>query len=352
MLEWNGTRKWMRILVIVVFCQILGICISLSGVFSQLLVVKHDVSVPFFQSSLNYLFLALIFTPVLVLKKRGDMSALKDVYVRKTIMYAGFALVDVMANYLVVVAYYYTSLTSVQLLDCFTIPSVILLSYIVLHHRYKPMHYVGVIASLLGAVLLIISDFNAAESKVRGQNPALGDMLVLAGAFLYAVSNIAQESTVKNVSATEYLAMVGLYGFIVSLILSLIFENKTISAIGDWDNECLMLILAFNICLLFVYMLVPIFLKLSSAAVLNIGLLSADVYSLIFGVYWFHYAFSYVYILSITGICLGVIIFNVPDMELVDGDGRNKAYSVLQDHEVVSDEEVEECVTVPMDVVV
>ena len=49
-------------------------------------------------------------------------------------------------------------------------------------------------------------------------NILLGDGLVLISATLYAVSNVCQEYTVKNLSRVEFLGMVGLFGTIISTI--------------------------------------------------------------------------------------------------------------------------------------
>lgn len=44
----------------------------------------------------------------------------------------------------------------------------------------------------------------------------LGDGLVLLSAVLYAVSNVGQEYTVKNLSRVEFLGMMGLFGTLIS----------------------------------------------------------------------------------------------------------------------------------------
>lgn len=49
-------------------------------------------------------------------------------------------------------------------------------------------------------------------------NILLGDCLVLISATLYAVSNVCQEYTVKNLSRVEFLGMIGLFGTIISTI--------------------------------------------------------------------------------------------------------------------------------------
>lgn len=49
-----------------------------------------------------------------------------------------------------------------------------------------------------------------------GSNVVIGDVLVLLGASLYAISNVSEEYIVKNLSRVEFLGMVGLFGTIIS----------------------------------------------------------------------------------------------------------------------------------------
>uniref|UniRef100_A0AAZ3SE09 Solute carrier family 35 member F1 n=1 Tax=Oncorhynchus tshawytscha TaxID=74940 RepID=A0AAZ3SE09_ONCTS len=80
-------------------------------------------------------------------------------------------LIDIEANYLVIKAYQYTTLTSVQLLDCFTIPVVLLLSWFFLLVRYKAVHFVGVGVCLLGIGLMVGTDV------LVGRQQGLGEQL-------------------------------------------------------------------------------------------------------------------------------------------------------------------------------
>lgn len=86
-------------------------------------------------------------------------------------------------------AYQYTSLTSVTLLDCFTIPAVIALSFFILGSRYRPRHYAAAALCVAGLALLVASE---GRSSTAGQAPLLGDALVVAGALLYSISNVTQ----------------------------------------------------------------------------------------------------------------------------------------------------------------
>lgn len=67
----------------------------------------------------------------------------------------------------VVKAYQYTSLTSVMLLDCWTIPSVIFLTWMFLKTRYRFRKFAGVGICVAGLVMVVFSDVH---SKDRAGN--------------------------------------------------------------------------------------------------------------------------------------------------------------------------------------
>ena len=115
-------------------------------------------------------------------------------------VYLASAVIDVEANFAVVLAYQYTSVTSVMLLDCFTIPSAMALSYAFLAAAYSRWHVGGVVLCLGGLGLLVYSDLVTSDGGAGegGSNRALGDALTLVAAFLYACSNVLQEALVKR----------------------------------------------------------------------------------------------------------------------------------------------------------
>lgn len=123
------------------------------------------------QSFLNYVLLCLVFTTTLACRpgEGGLLSVLK----KRGWKYFFIAVADVEANYLVVQAYQYTTLTSVQLLDCFTIPVVLLLSWAVLKVRYQIIHIVGVSVCLMGIGCLVWAD--ADENNEPAKNRLLGN---------------------------------------------------------------------------------------------------------------------------------------------------------------------------------
>ncbi|XP_057551768.1 solute carrier family 35 member F2 isoform X3 [Hippopotamus amphibius kiboko] len=202
--------------------------------------------------------------------------------------YILLGLADVEANYLIVRAYQYTTLTSVQLLDCFGIPVLMALSWFILYARYRVVHFIAVAVCLLGVGTMVGADILAGREDNSGSNVLIGDILVLLGASLYAVSNVCEEYIVKKLSRQEFLGMVGLFGTIISGIQLLIVEYKDIASI-QWDWKVALLFVAFALCMFCLYSFMPLVIKVTSATSVNLGILTADLYSLFFGLFLFGY---------------------------------------------------------------
>lgn len=176
--------------------------------------LAKDVETPMLQSFLNYSLLLLTYTFVLALR-RGENNIVQ-ILKTKWWKYFLMALTDVEANYTVVKAYQFTTLTSIQLLDCFVIPVLMVLSWIFLKTRYRPWHFVSVAVCLFGVGAMVGADLLAGRDQGSSSHVLLGDGLVLVSAALYAVSNVCQEYTVKNLSRVEYIGMIGLFGTLIS----------------------------------------------------------------------------------------------------------------------------------------
>ncbi|KTF83459.1 hypothetical protein cypCar_00038494, partial [Cyprinus carpio] len=230
--------------------------------------------------------------------------------------YMILGLIDIEANYLVIKAYQYTTLTSVQghygtqgtsevqvgpgrsLLDCFVIPVVLLLSWFFLLVRYKVLHFVGVGVCLLGMGCMVGADVMVGRQQGLGDHKLLGDLLVLAGATLYGISNVCEEFIVKNLSRVEFLGMMGLFGsFSVvsnSDHLHMVFtemaimEHKELLKV-QWDWQIGLLYIGFSACMFGLYSFMPVVIKRTSATAVNLSLLTADLYSLFCGLFLFQY---------------------------------------------------------------
>ncbi|XP_042450763.1 solute carrier family 35 member F1-like [Zingiber officinale] len=188
--------------------------------------------------------------------------------------YLALAIVDVEGNYLIVKAYQYSSITSVTLLDCWTIPWVIILTWFVLGTRYSPCQFVGVAVCVLGLGLVLLSDAHISGGRY-GSKPIIGDALVIAGTFCYAFSNVGEEFCVKRKDQVEVLAMLGILGVLVSTCEISIFERKGLESV-KWSATMICLFGGFAAATFLFYTVVPFVLQMSGATLFNLSLLTSD----------------------------------------------------------------------------
>ncbi|XP_036393493.1 solute carrier family 35 member F2-like [Megalops cyprinoides] len=291
-----------------------------TAITSQYLAEDFHVNTPMLQSFMNYALLCFTYTTMLALRK-GDGNILQ-ILKTKWWKYLLLGLIDVEANYTVVKAYQFTTLTSIQLLDCFVIPVLMVLSWFFLKTRYHAVHYVAVCICLLGVGAMVGADLIAGRDQGSTSNILLGDGLVLVSAALYAMSNVCQEHTVKNRSRMEFLGMVGLFGTLISSIQLAILEHKDVTKI-EWNWKIGLLFAAYALCMFTLYSFMPVVIKMSSATAVNLSLLTADLFSLFCGLFLFHYAFSGMYIVSFVVITVGFVMFNaVPTITLAPASSQ------------------------------
>ncbi|KAL8191043.1 UNVERIFIED_CONTAM: hypothetical protein K2H54_066935 [Gekko kuhli] len=87
-----------------------------------------------------------------------------------------------------------------------------------------------------------------------------------------------------------------------------IVEHKDIANI-QWNWKIVLLFLAFALCMFGLYSFMPVVIRVTSATSVNLGILTADLYSLFFGLFLFGYKFSLLYLLSFVVIMVGFILY-------------------------------------------
>ncbi|XP_064269077.1 solute carrier family 35 member F1 isoform X2 [Passer domesticus] len=274
------------LLLSVALGQVLSLLICGIGLTSKYLSEDFHANTPVFQSFLNYILLFLVYTTTLAVRQ-GEENLLA-ILKRRWWKYMILGIIDIEANYLVVKAYQYTTLTSVQLLDCFVIPVVILLSWFFLLVRYKAVHFIGIVVCILGMGCMAGADVLVGRQQGAGENKLIGDLLVLGGATLYGISNVCEEYIVRNLSRVEFLGMIGLFGSFFSGIQLAIMEHKELLKV-PWDWQIGLLYVGFSACMFGLYSFMPVVIKKTSATAVNLSLLTADLYSLFCGLFLFHY---------------------------------------------------------------
>lgn len=284
--------------------QFLSLLITSTG-FSSSELAKKGINAPTSQSFLNYVLLAIVYGAIM-LYRRKPLKA-------KWYYYVLLGMVDVEANFLVVKAYQYTSITSVMLLDCWSIPSVMLLTWVFLKTKYRFRKITGVVVCVAGLVMVVFSDVHAGD-RAGGSNPRLGDVLVIAGSMLYAVSNVSEEFLVKNADRVELMAMLGFFGAIVSAIQISILERNELKSI-HWSAGAALPFVGFSVAMFLFYSFVPVLLKTNGSTMLNLSLLTSDMWAVLIRIFAYHEKVDWMYFVAFAGVCVGLVIYSGGDKE-------------------------------------
>lgn len=239
-----------------------------------------------------------------------------------------------------------------------------LLSWLVLHSRYKPGHFVGAALCVSGLAVLVLGDAqstpNAApdaagnallgllpsslfhahheagsEPSLRqlrnagrhsspdsssgngsstGSTPLLGDGLVLLGAVLYSVCNVTQELLLGDVPPSELLAGLGVFAALLSGVqAALLGEWQQLLTVSAFSRLSVVgPMLGFACAMLCFYSLVPSVLVMGGATVLNISLLSSDAWAALARFVWFD-GFqgwsAYFFLGSLCMVAAGIVVY-------------------------------------------
>ncbi|KAG5178733.1 hypothetical protein JKP88DRAFT_281000 [Tribonema minus] len=216
--------------------------------------------------------------------------------------YAVYALMDVEANFLVVL-----SITSVMLLDCFSIPVAMLMSRLFLDARYTSKHLLGVLLCLVGLALTVINDLED-KTAMKGHS-FKGDLLCLGGAFLYGCLNVMQESIVKKHDRSELLGMTGAFGVLFAGVQFLILERGPMQDM-HYSHAGAAFVLLYVGSIFCMYTWTSIFLQAGDAALFNLGLLTSDLYGMVFAYFVEKQSFDLLYIVAFFIIISGLFVYH------------------------------------------
>lgn len=222
------------------------------------------------------------------------------------------AILDVEANYLVILAYNYTTITSVMLLDCFTIPCAMVLSYLFLGCRYNYKHILGTAICLLGLACIVINDSAMAaadDDGAAGSNPVLGDVLCLCGAVLYASSNVLQEHLVKFHNREEFLGHLGCFGFAIAAVQCAVVDLPRMRR-AHFTGKVVGATAGFVVCLFLMYTNTTAFLQQGDAVLFNLGLLTSDVYAVVFSYFFSGYLVGWLYFVAFALVIVGLVLYH------------------------------------------
>ncbi|GMH30149.1 hypothetical protein Nepgr_031992 [Nepenthes gracilis] len=295
---WRKHEPLLRMLFVLFLGQVVSFLMAIIS-FSSSFLADLGVDAPLTQSFFTYLSLALVYGSIMLYRRK---KLLVPWY-----YYVGLGFVDVQGNYLVNKAYQYSSITSVTLLDCWTIPWVIILTCIFLGTRYSLWQYFGAAICILGLGLVFLSD--AGVGGGDGSRPILGDVLVVAGTLFYAVSNVGEEFCVKRKDLVEVISMLGVFGLLVSICEIAVLERKNLESI-EWSTDIILGFAGYALSSFLFYAVVPFVLKMSGATLFNLSILTSDMWAVAVRIFFYHQQVDWLYYLSFAIVVAGLILYS------------------------------------------
>ncbi|KAF6774847.1 hypothetical protein AHF37_06205 [Paragonimus kellicotti] len=320
-------------LIPILLGQVLAGLIAVTAICSTFL-ANSGISLPLTQNLLHYVFLSFCYICVRLVRRKCyatqthsavQTSVCTRSRVFRIFLYVLAGLIDAHANWSIVAAYRFTTVTSIQLLDCLAIPAAMLFSFLFLRHRFLWTHYFATVVCLTGAGGMVAADVLANPSSTpvfpnaslanstspQVPNVILGDVLVILGSIAYAASNVLQQYLVVCFGILDFLIYAGISAVVPTAIYSVIFERDEVSHLFSSSSELNYLLIVgclvgYVVAMFLLYSLMPYVLAKTSAVLVNLSLLTADVYALLLGIYLFHYKFHILYVM-----CFVVILFGV-----------------------------------------
>lgn len=316
------------------YAQVVSLLVCCTGIINSELDGTYDINIPTAQSVFNYILLACTFTPIWFYKNKTEFKSIIKAHWWKYLL---LALADVEANYLIIKAYSLTIVTTIQVIDAFVLPITLLLSYIFLKLRYKSNNILGVICCLAGCSLIVTADYlvHINDPDSNAKHRVSGDLLCFMASILYAVSNVGSEMFVKDNSKLEYLSMIGVFGTLISLVQMFIAERSEISQLLGSDNISIWaLFLLESLVMFLIYSIIPCILQISSAAFLNVNLLTSDFYSVLVGIFFRKYELHFLYFVGLGCIFFGTILYSIskPRHSQDDATVSNEEESKVEMH--------------------
>ncbi|KAI4356409.1 hypothetical protein L6164_000434 [Bauhinia variegata] len=304
--EWVRSHATLRVLGLLLLGQVVSLTMAIESLTSSL-VSDLGVYAPLSLSLFTYASLALVYGSILLYRRQ---KLLVPWY-----WYLPLGFVDVQGNYLVNKAFQYSSITSVTLLDCWTIPWVIILTWIFIGTRYSLWQLAGAALCILGLGLVFLSDAGV-DGGDNGSRPLLGDVLVVAGTLFYAMSNVSEEFCVKKKDRVEVVCMIGVFGLLVSIFEVSVLELKTLESV-KWTAEIVLAFVGYGLASFAFYTVAPFVLKFSGSTLFNLSLLTSDMWAVVFRIFFYRQEVDWLYFLSFAIVVIGLIIYSTTEKDSV-----------------------------------
>lgn len=304
-MHWYSYLLTVDFWAIIAIGQVLSLCITATNTFSTFL-AQAGTSIPAFQTIFNYVLLTLVWLPI-ALYHLGPRQWF-HIVLRDGWKYFILSFLDVEGNYFTVLAYRYTNILSAQLLNFWSIVCVVIISFALLRVRYKPFQIAGIFLCCGGMGILLASDHLTGVNGGPGVDMLKGDLFGLLGATFYGISNVFEEWFVSKRPVYEVLSFLGVFGVCINGVQAAIFDRDSFRE-ASWTGPVGGYLVGYTLALSIFYSLVPLMLRMGSAAVFDISLLTANFWGVIIGIRVFGYIIHFLYPVAFVLIILGLVVY-------------------------------------------
>ena len=310
--EWMHMPRWQ----IVVFGQVLSVLLGVMWASQATLYLKCKWNAPAFSCFWAYFLLSLHSIPLMCkgrsIRKGRETAKSGTTWFLGTMpveaspwVYFGMALLSFYGNYCYLLSVSLTTVTSISLVDAISVPTAMILSHCFLRRRYRKLHFLGAALCLAGVAIGVVVDFAAnrihqddsvsdsyqdSDGSEEFPNKVMGDLLSCVGAVLFGINDVLAEYSVHRFGGTtEYLGMIGFFGIFFSAFQMVISERQIISdmlngMVGCGGNILSGLLVAYVVGQFSRQTGLASFLTMSDAALLQLSLLTCDLYTALFSI--------------------------------------------------------------------
>ncbi|CAI9776389.1 unnamed protein product [Fraxinus pennsylvanica] len=121
-----------------------------------------------------------------------------------------------------------------------------------------------------------------------------------------------QEFFVKSADRVELMSFLGIFGAIVSAIQISILERDELKSI-HWSAGAALPFVGFSVAMFLFYSGVPILLKISGSTMLNLSLLTSDMWAVLIRIFAYHEKVDWMYFVAFAIVTAGLIVYSVGD---------------------------------------
>lgn len=233
--------------------------------------------------------------------------------------YLTVAFIEAQAYYFIFLAFRYTTFTFVYISDALAIPSAMIFTRTIMKKRYSPTHLIGGAVCISGIIINTIADLEGEDATlhVTSVEHIKGDLFAILGAILLGLDDVLSEILVTDYGGVnEMFLMKGFFGTLISIGQLLIFELDSVSALFG-ANEGSTCDVSRRMTLFSIHVITRAldvggemqFLYLSEAALLNLSLLTSDLYAALFDIITVGLELTPYYYLAFFLILTGIVLY-------------------------------------------